>query len=163
MGQYIKDLSQHKPKRKGSNIPAAAYIAAAIVAVIAALYLSGILSGIFQRQPKPGTETNYGGAVDTTTYMPIDKVHAMELIKECKLLGFYYTNQTTYDNGGKGEQVATGIELTSDANRPLTISIADRHMNELVPIAREAQKKCSDLQFWHDGKYEEKQPDGSWR
>lgn len=34
-------------------------------------------------------------------------------------------------------------------------------LDELVPIAREAQKTCIDLQFWHDGAYEQYR-DGKW-
>lgn len=88
-----------------------------------------------------------------------------ELLGACKLFGFYYTGQTEGVNkqeGNWGELSTTGVVLTYIDNEPYRVSIADRLIPELVPAAREAQKVCPDLQFWHDGKYEQKQADGRW-
>lgn len=93
----------------------------------------------------------------------ITKEDAISLLKNCQLKGFYYTNQTDKENGGWGELSSTGIVLTKIDGMPYRISIADRHIPELVPIAREAQKTCGGPQFWHDGSYEQKQPDGTWQ
>lgn len=96
----------------------------------------------------------------------ITKEEAINLLKTCELKGFYYTNQTDKSdpaNGGWGELSSTGIVLTTVDGRPYRISIADRLIPELVPIAREAQKTCGGPQFWHDGKYEQRQPDGTWK
>jgi hypothetical protein len=51
--------------------------------------------------------------------------------------------------------------LTKVDGQPYRISIADRLIPELVPIAREAQKTCVNPQFWHDGNYEQYH-DGHW-
>lgn len=93
----------------------------------------------------------------------ITKEEAIQLLKICKLHGFYYTNQTDRDNGGWGELSSTGVVLTKIDGEPYRISIADRLISELVPIARKAQKTCDGPQFWHDGRYEQRQADGTWR
>jgi len=94
----------------------------------------------------------------------ITKEETIELLKTCQLSGFYYTNQTEKDEyGGWGELSSTGVVLTKIDGKPYRVSIADRLVPELVPIAREAQKTCDGPQFWHDGNYEQKQPDGTWR
>lgn len=94
----------------------------------------------------------------------ITKEEAIELLKTCKLKGFYYTHQTDKSdpvNGGWGELSSTGVVVTKLNGQPYRISIADRLIPELVPIAREAQKTCSGLQFWHDGAYEQYE-NGKW-
>ncbi len=94
----------------------------------------------------------------------ITKEEAIELLMTCKLKGFYYTNQTDKSdpaNGGWGEVSSTGVVLTKVDGQPYRISIADRLIPELVPIAREAQKTCTNPQFWHDGTYEQYK-DGKW-
>ena len=94
----------------------------------------------------------------------ITKEEAIDLLKTCKLKGFYYTNQTDKSdpaNGGWGELSTTGVVLTKVDGQPYRISIADRLIPELVPIAREAQKTCANPQFWHDGTYEQYK-DGKW-
>lgn len=93
----------------------------------------------------------------------IPKDRAIALVQSCQIRGLYYTKQTTTGNGGWGEEATTGVVLTEVKGAPYRISIADRHIDELVPIAREAQKTCPDLQLWHDGKYEQRQADGTWR
>lgn len=94
----------------------------------------------------------------------ITKKEAIQLLKSCKLKGLYYTNQTDKSNpanGGWGELSSTGVVLTKINGQPFRISIADKLVSELVPIAREAQKTCDRLQFWHDGRYEQYK-DGKW-
>lgn len=59
------------------------------------------------------------------------------------------------------EASATGVVLVKIDGEPYRISIADRLVPELVPIAREAQKSCASPQFWHDGTYEQYK-DGKW-
>lgn len=93
----------------------------------------------------------------------ITKEEAITLLKTCQLNGFYYTNQTSKDGGNWGELSSTGVVLTKVDGKPYRISIADRLTSELVPIAREAQKTCGGPQFWHDGRYEQRQTDGTWR
>ncbi len=93
----------------------------------------------------------------------ISKDEAITLLNTCKLRGFYYTDQTKEGNGNNGELVASGVVLTKVDDEPYRISIADRHIEELVPIARAAQSTCGAPQFWHDGNYEQQQTDGTWR
>ncbi len=93
----------------------------------------------------------------------ISEAEAIKLLNSCQLKGFYYTNQTTRDDGGWGELSSTGVVLTKVNGQPYRISIATRLESTLIPIARKAQKKCGGPQFWHDGAYEQQQPDGSWR
>ncbi|MDB5182060.1 MAG: hypothetical protein JWP13_823 [Candidatus Saccharibacteria bacterium] len=94
----------------------------------------------------------------------ITKEEAIQLLMTCKLIGFYYTNQTDKSdpaNGGWGELSSTGVVLTKVDGQLSRISIADKLIPELLPIAREAQKTCANLQFWHDGTYEQYK-DGKW-
>lgn len=94
----------------------------------------------------------------------ITKDEAIQLLESCQLKGFYYTNQTDKHDpamGGWGELSSTGVVLTKVDGKPYRISIADKLIPELVPIAREAQSKCGGPQFWHDGSYEQFH-DGNW-
>lgn len=72
----------------------------------------------------------------------ITKEESISLLRSCQLGGFYYTKQTSKNNGGWGELSSTGVVLTKVDGKPYRISIADRLVPELVPIAREAQKTC---------------------
>lgn len=87
----------------------------------------------------------------------ITKEEAIELLKTCQLSGFYYTSQTGKSdsaNSGRVELSSTGVVLTTVSGKPHGISIADRLIPELLPIARQAQKTCGNLQFWYDGRRE---------
>ena len=88
-----------------------------------------------------------------------------ELLRSCQLFGFYYTAQADAkytQDGTWAESSTTGVVLTYVDSKPARVGIADRLIPELVPVAREAQKTCPDLQFWHDGSYEQKRADGTW-
>ncbi len=91
----------------------------------------------------------------------ITKDEAIQLLQLCQLKGFYYTNQTDKEGGNWGELSSTGVVLTKIEGQPFRISIADKLVAELVPIARAAQKTCGEPQFWHDGSYEQYQ-NGHW-
>lgn len=93
----------------------------------------------------------------------ITKEVTIELLKSCQLKGMYIGDQTDREGGGWGELSSTGVVLTKIDGQPYRISVADRLIPEIVPIAREAQKTCPDLQFCIDGKYEMRQADGTWR
>ncbi|HEX8389934.1 MAG TPA: hypothetical protein VF597_00760 [Candidatus Saccharimonadales bacterium] len=94
--------------------------------------------------------------VAANTESEITKQEAIELLQNCQLTDFYYTDQTTKNEGQWGELSTTGVVLTELEGEPDRISIADRLIPELVPIARAAQKNCDGSpQFWHDGAYEE--------
>lgn len=91
----------------------------------------------------------------------ISKEQAVTLLQACKLKGFYYTDQSDKTAGGWGELSESGVVVTEVDGAPYRISIADRLIPELVPVAREAQKTCANPQFWHDGEYEQYE-DGKW-
>lgn len=85
----------------------------------------------------------------------ITKDEAIALLNTCQLSGFYYTDQTNRQDGEWGELSSTGVVLTKIDGKPYRISIADRLVSALVPVARAAQEKCGGRpQFWHDGHYE---------
>lgn len=86
----------------------------------------------------------------------ITKDDAIALLNACQLKGLYYTNQTSpKEDGNWAESSTTGVVLTKIDGQPYRISIADRLVPELVPIARQAQEACGGQpQFWHDGHYE---------
>jgi len=91
----------------------------------------------------------------------ISKEEAITLLQSCKLSGFYYTQETVTEHGTSPAASATGIVLTKVNGEPSRISIADRLVSELVPIARKAQNTCDGPQFWHDGSYEHYE-NGKW-
>jgi hypothetical protein len=91
----------------------------------------------------------------------ISKEEAITMLQNCKVMGFYYTNQNDRNNGAWGELSATGVVSTSTSDGRYRLSVADRLVSELVPIAREAQKTCSGPQFSHDGDYEQWK-EGHW-
>lgn len=86
---------------------------------------------------------------------------AINLLKGCEIKELHYSNQIFKHSGRWGESSTTGIVLTKTDNLTYKISIADRLIGELVPIARSAQETCAGLQLWHDGKYEQKQSHGT--
>lgn len=92
----------------------------------------------------------------------ITKEQAIDLLQTCKLRDFYYTAQTVKNDpsrGGWGELSSTGVVLMKLGGKPDAISIADQLIPELVPIARDAQRKCYGPGFWHDGSREELKDD----
>ncbi len=163
-------MSKHKPHGKGLVLS----ILSLLVSVILALY--GAYS-VYQfrvalpkhinkltQQSQQKFQTQQQQFATNNSKPEITKDEAIQLLKTCKLKGFYYTKQTDKSdpaNGGWGELSSTGIVLTKVDGQPYRISIADRLIPELVPVAREAQKTCGDPQFWHDGNYEQYQ-NGHW-
>lgn len=81
---------------------------------------------------------------------------AEQLLRTCDLRGFYFTRQTRPALGNGGELSPTGVVLTTIDGDPHRISIADRWIDRLVPVARDAQDECGPgrPQFWHHGSYE---------
>jgi hypothetical protein len=93
------------------------------------------------------------------------KSEAIEFIRNCDLNYVSYNDQArTYEEGAaRGESSSTGFMVSVVDYDPYRLSIADKYIPEIVPIVREAQKKCILLKLWHDGDFEKKQPDGTWR
>ena len=105
----------------------------------------------------------------TMTPTPISIEKLQSLLESCSVFGFYYTKQSDLDNDGKDdvESSSTGI-VSIDLTRGSTkgkyrIHIADRMIEQTVPMARAVQPKCNGPQFWHDGRYEQLSSDGVWR
>jgi len=153
-------LRKHKPHRKGLNFS----IVSLVISFILVLYGMYTFYGLVVYPKKLSKELDQKNEqrqqeFETANANPeITKEEAIELLKSCKLKGFYYTNQTDKSNpanGGWGELSSTGVVLTKIDGQPYRISIADKLIPELVPIAREAQKTCGGPQFWHDGTYEQ--------
>lgn len=92
----------------------------------------------------------------------ISKEEAIVLLQTCQLKGFYYTKEMYEEHGTSPATSLTGIVLTKVDGEPHRINIADKLIDELVPIAREAQKTCGSPQFWRDGTFEQYQ-DGKWQ
>ena len=162
-------LRKHRPEGKG-------LVFAVISLVISiGLALSGLYSAYVWRTASTSYRSKSSEISKNTQYKQqqfladnakpeITKEEAVQLLKSCKLKGFYYTNQTNKSypaNGGWGELSTTGVVLTKVDGKPYRISIADKLIPELVPIARTAQTTCGDPQFWHDGTYEQYK-DGKW-
>lgn len=115
---------------------------------------------------KQASEQRAKEFASANTKPEITKDEAIGLLQSCQLKGFYYTNQTKSEEHEKmqfpaAETSSTGVVLVKVEGKPYRISIADRLIPELVPIAREAQKTCGSPQFWHDGSHEHFS-DGKW-
>ena len=92
----------------------------------------------------------------TAEFSDITVGKAEQLLLACELRGFYFTRQTRPALGNGGELSPTGVVLTTIDDDPHRISIADRWIDRLVPVARQAQEDCGRgrPQFWHHGSYE---------
>lgn len=88
---------------------------------------------------------------------------ATQLLNSCKLIGFYYTEHAYGETTGKDPETSTTGIILDYKDEPLHIHVADRLVSTMVPIARAAQKTCPNLQFWHDGTYEQKDANGNWQ
>ena len=92
----------------------------------------------------------------TVEFTDITAAEAERLLRTCDLRGFYYTRQSRPALGAGGELSPTGVVLTTIDGDPHRISIADRLIDRLVPVAEEAQDDCGpgQPQIWHNGHYE---------
>lgn len=89
------------------------------------------------------------------TQSEITKDEAATLIKGCRVGTFDYTDQTSKADGDWAELSTTGVVVSKLDSNPYKMSIADRFVSELVPMAKEAQKKCGGrVAFCHDGRCE---------
>lgn len=108
----------------------------------------------------PADPNNEGPFPANPTPVYITQPEAVDLLQNCKLIGFYYTPGDNADRPTSGTN--TGIVLDYK-ERPLHIHISDNLISTLVPVARAAQSKCPNLQFWHDGRYEQRDAQGNWK
>jgi len=83
------------------------------------------------------------------------KDEAIQLIRSCVVEQLFYTHQTIRDTNVWGELSSTGVVVILTDGKPSMMRIADSLVNELVPIAREAQTTCNgNPALWHDGDFE---------
>lgn len=159
-------LVKYRPARKGMIFGVISFLLSLVLALYAGYYFYQMrvvfpaeqqrLDAELQEKFREYDETH------KVVYPEITKEEAISLLNDCKLIGFYYTDQNDPEDGTGGNLATTGVMLTTMGEEPLRISIADSLIPELVPIAREAQKDCPDLQFWHDGHYEQLNDQGVW-
>ncbi|MGI9027757.1 MAG: hypothetical protein ACR2FM_02855 [Candidatus Saccharimonadales bacterium] len=159
-------MRKHKPHGKRLVLSILSLVISALLALYGAYNVYGlyIYPKKLSEQSRQKSEQRQQDFAAANSKPEITKEEAIQLLKTCKLKGFYYTSQTDKSdpaNGGWGELSSTGVVLTKVDGQPYRISIADKLIAELVPIAREAQKTCANPQFWHDGTYEQYK-DGKW-
>lgn len=112
------------------------------------------------------TEPSDQQIANDTKQTEISKEDALKMIEECQIKRLYYTDQSKTIELSAGvtipaaESSTTGIVVRYENGKPSNMYIADRHIAELVALAREVQYRCGTL-FWHDGAYE-KYEDGKW-
>lgn len=158
-------MAKHKPRGKGLVFSVLSLLLSTALALYAAdtVYQFLVVAPADIKQSQQKIQAQQQKFVADNTTPEITKEQAINLLQTCQLKGFYYTNQTDKDKtgGGWGELSTTGVVLTKIDGKPYRISIANRLVSELVPVARQAQKTCGSPQFWHDGNYEQFH-DGHW-
>jgi hypothetical protein len=97
-------------------------------------------------------------------YKALTIEQATETLNACKVMGFYYPGSTIEDDdAAKQAYDATGIVLVSDLDdEPIRIHTSPATIEQLAPIARNAQASCPNLQFWN-GRYEQRNANGNWQ
>jgi hypothetical protein len=145
-----------------------------ILAVAAAAYFIISVKSIVSKSDKRSKQmTEYYDQQNATARSDATLEQATQLLNSCQVFGFYYTKQDGTNGAENAEKSSTGILLykmpksfegtttpsSSDAGK-YRMHIADRMVNTMVPIARNAQHSCG-IQFWHDGNFEQYK-DGKW-
>jgi flagellar basal body-associated protein FliL len=110
---------------------------------------------------------------EATARSEVTVEEATKLLNDCKVFGFYYTAQNGVDGSENAEKTSSGVLLYyvgksyDDTTTPSSnnagkyrMHIADRLIDTMVPLARNAQRTCG-IQFWHDGTYEQYK-NGQW-
>lgn len=161
-------IAKHRPHGKGLVFSILSLVISVILALYGAysVYQMQAIPKRYSEQSRQKDEQREQEFAAANAKPEITKEEAIQLLKTCKLKGFYYTNQNKAEDHGSlkfpsAETSSTGIVLVKADGEPYRISIADKLIPELVPIAREAQKTCVNPQFWHDGTYEQYK-DGKW-
>lgn len=147
---------KHKPRGKSLVFSIVPLVVLAVLTALCAYSFYQLRVGIESMQHVADSPEiqNAGNAYERkfardNAQPEITKDEAISLLKSCQLKGFYYGNQTNKNKqeGLWGELSSTGVVLTRIDGDPYRISVADRLVPELLPIAREAQKTCSELQI----------------
>ncbi|TAH33483.1 MFS transporter [Candidatus Saccharibacteria bacterium] len=161
-------LVKHRPRGKGLVFAIVSLAISALLALYGcfAVYQLYAAPHRYEAEYQQKSEQRDREFAAANTKPEITKEEAISLLKNCSLKGFYYTGQTKSESlqgvlFPAAETSSNGVVLVKVDGKPYRISIADRLIPELVPIAREAQKTCTNPQFWHDGTYEQFK-DGKW-
>lgn len=80
----------------------------------------------------------------------ITKEYAVEMLQSCQIGALFYTSQTSEADGKWGELSSTGVVEIRDGRSQPELSIADRHVTDLVSIVEKS--RCFTF-LWHDGQY----------
>ncbi|MBP9852854.1 MAG: hypothetical protein QG629_231 [Patescibacteria group bacterium] len=149
-----------------------------VTTTVLVLSVMAVLGGasspfILAAQHKENVKTQEHQDKVNSYYSEVTVEKATELLNSCKIYKLSYSNGKGGDWEKTPESTASGI-LTFDeynymgqptssawnnARGKYQMYLADRTVNTIVPIARQAQKTC-DIQFYHDGADEVKQKDG---
>ena len=164
-------LKKYKPRGKVLFLFIVSLVISVAIFIYGALIVSNVVLGFrkvenMSRQDKKDDEARRLQNIEDNKKPEISKEEAVSLINSCQIKVFNYTNQTKpLANDGftipAAESTTSGIVITRYDGSPSNMFIADRHIAEMVPVAREAQLKCGKPQFWHDGNYEQYK-DGKW-
>lgn len=98
-------------------------------------------------------------------YSALTVEQAREVLNTCRVIGFYYPGSSSENDGDAAKRAydATGIVLVSDLDdEPIRIHTSPTTIEQLAPIARNAQASCPNLQFWN-GRYEQRDENGNWQ
>lgn len=150
-------------------------IATTVLVLSAIAVLGGVSSPfILAVQHKENAKTQKIQDNINSYYSEVSLEKATDLLNNCKIYKLNYSNSKGNDWDKTPETTRSGI-LTYDeysyfgkpsnsnwdnARDKYTMYIADRKVDSIIPIARQAQKTC-DIQFSHDGTDEQKK-DGQW-
>lgn len=101
-------------------------------------------------------------AKDQLLYKSLTVEEATKILDNCRVIGFYYPDPREDDPLITESLSKTGIIVVTDNDgKPIRIHIDQSQVATMVPIARNAQKTCKDLQFWN-GTYEQRDAAGNW-
>lgn len=92
----------------------------------------------------------------------VSEAQAIELLNTCKIKVFQYADNSSYSRFGTPEGSPSGILTYPKQLEPKSMKIEDEWISKLVPIAREAQKKCPTVQFSYGDVLEQRDSKGNW-
>lgn len=146
---------RHRQPRTSRRIIGYSVMAASVVMLLGAGYIF-IDSARDSREQMARWAERHAAPAKTVEFTDITAAEAERLLRNCDLRGFYYTRQSRPALGAGGELSPTGVVLTTIEEDPHRISIADRLIDRLVPVAEEAQDDCGRgrPQIWHHGHYQ---------
>lgn len=145
-----------------------------ILAIVASIFFVVSVSSVVNNSNQKSNQMNaYYRKQESIARSEATVEQATKLLNSCQVIGFYYTQQDGTKGSENAEKTGTGILLYKLAKSfeglttPSSVDggkyrmhIADRMIDTMVPIARNAQLTCG-IQFWHEGEHEQYK-DGRW-